>query len=88
MDGDWVVGSFGYPASRKKEPRIRIATGDYLSLKFDLGRDDALATILYSIARQVARYQIWVKTGKQSDTGVGQRAHAMVRRYLSSTDHP
>lgn len=88
MDRLKVVASFRYPASRKDRPLIRLATGDYPSLKAARGRDDALAAILASLARQVARYQMWVTTGTDSDKGIGPKANGILRRYQRVVARP
>jgi hypothetical protein len=88
VDGEEVVASFFAPWDRKSEPYIRLATGDYPFLKAAHGRDDALASILASFARQVVRYQHWVETGNLSARGIGRRASSIMRKYESSTDHP
>jgi hypothetical protein len=88
VDGEEVVASFFAPWDRRSEPYIRLATGDYPFLKAAHGRDDALASILASFARQVVRYQHWVETGNLSARGIGRRASSIMRKYESSTDHP
>jgi hypothetical protein len=88
IDEEEVVASFFAPWDPKAEPYIRLATGDFPSLKDERGRDAALTAILASLARQVARYQNWVETGKLSDHGIARRARSIMRRYESSTDRP
>ena len=44
--GDQVSASFFAPFSRAVEPYIRIATGDFLQLRKERGRDNALAARL------------------------------------------
>jgi len=87
-DGERVTASFFAPWDRNVEPFIRIATGDYPSLKRARGRDNALAAILISFAHEVLHYRQWVETGEVWERGVVRQASAMVRRYAMTVDHP
>jgi hypothetical protein len=88
MHGERVSASFFAPYDRSVEPFIRVATGDYVQLKKELGRDDALAACLNSFAHEVVHYQQWVATGNISERGVIRRAQSIVDRYAMTTDHP
>ncbi len=88
MHGDICVAYFFAPWDPNVEQHIRIATGDYPTERRQRGRDDALASFLNSIARQVVRYQQWIETGEMSERGVVVRARKMVDRYALTTDHP
>jgi len=88
MHGDKVTASFFAPWDRRVEPYIRIATGDYLKLKEESGRDNALAAYLHSFAHEFVHYQQWVSTGETSERGVVRRAAGIVDRYAMTTDHP
>ncbi len=85
MHGKRVSASFFAPWSRRVEPFIRIAAGEYLRLKKEWGREYALASHLISLAHEVIHYLQWVETGETWERGVASRARAMVRRYY--TDH-
>jgi len=50
QDGETAVGSFFEPFSYYTEPYIKIATGDYDDLQSRNGKDNALATILATLA--------------------------------------
>src|SRR5262245_11522701 len=63
MHGRKSSASFFAPWDRGVEPYIRIATGDYPSLKAERGRDDALAAFITSLAHEIVHYQQWVRTG-------------------------
>jgi hypothetical protein len=73
--------SFFAPYQRNTEPFIRIATGDYRSLKKQLGRDDALASLLCSLAHEVVHYQQWWHARKCSERAAIRNANAMIRSY-------
>ncbi len=88
MHGDRVSASFFAPYDRREEPFIRIATGDYTQLRKELGRDNALASLLHSFAHELVHYQQWVATGELSERGVVLRARNIVDRYAASTDRP
>jgi len=89
MHGDRVSASFFAPFDRSVEPFIRIATGDYAQLKKELGRDNALAAFLQSLAHELVHYQQWVATGGTSERGgVIRQAQRIVQRYAQTTDHP
>jgi hypothetical protein len=59
-DGDNVVGSFFEPQDYFTEPYIRIATGDYIELLSEFGKDDALASILYTLSHEITHYYQWI----------------------------
>src|SRR5213593_4293338 len=88
IDQEDAVASFFAPWKRTVEPYIRRATGDYPCLRAELGRDDALASILHSFANQVLRYQEWVHTGKLSKRPMSREATLMLRRYSATVSHP
>ena len=88
MHGDRVSASFFAPFNRSVEPFIRIATGDYPQLSKELGRDNALAAFLQSLAHELVHYEQWVATGETSERGVTRRAQRIVERYSLTTDHP
>jgi hypothetical protein len=88
MHGDRVSASFFAPYDRSLEPFIRVATGDYVQLKKERGRDNALAACLNSFAHEFVHYQQWVATGEISERGVIRRAQSIVDRYAMTTDRP
>lgn len=91
-DGENVVGSFFEPFSYLDEPYIRIATGDYHELVDKLGKDNALATILASLAHELTHYYQWIN-GIQL-TAIGRERQAtrysnyIVDEYSSTCEHP
>ena len=60
QNGDRVCGTFFRPADRDAEPFIKIATGDYLNLLSEIGKDDALASILHTIFHELTHYFQWL----------------------------
>lgn len=87
-DGDHCSASFFAPWKRTEEPYIRIATGDYPKTKRELGRNDALAAFICSMAHEIAHYQQWVHTGAMTERGIVARASRMLRRYSATTARP
>lgn len=88
MHGDRVTASFFAPWQRNVEPFIRVATGDYLALRRQVGRDNALAAFLTSFSHEVVHYQQWIATGGISERGVVRRAGHIVDAYSKTVDHP
>jgi hypothetical protein len=88
MDGKRCSASFFAPWDRTVEPFARVATGDYPKIEAKVGRDDALASFLVSLAHEIIHYQQWVKTGEISERGVARKASAMVDRYARTVDRP
>ena len=88
MHGEQVCASFFAPWSRKDEPYIRIATGDYPALKRASGRDDALAAFITSLSHEIIHYMQWLETGDTSERGVALKARSMLRAYAHTVDRP
>ena len=88
IHGTKVSASFFAPWDRNVEPFIRIATGDYSSLKKECGRDNALAAFIASMSHEIIHYRQWIETGDVWDRGVDRKAVAMLRRYELTVDHP
>ena len=87
-DGHKVSASFFAPFRRDEEPLVRIATGDYVCLRNDRGRDDALAAFINSFAHEIVHYQQWVATGRTWERGVAVKADAILRKYAENTQRP
>ena len=92
QDGDNVVGSFFEPFDYSVEPYIRIATGDYSELKNNMGKDDALATILASIAHELTHYFQWINNLQLTPTGrerqANQYSRFIIDEYSMTRKHP
>jgi hypothetical protein len=79
---------FFAPYNRTVEPYIRVATGDYPKLKRTVGRNNALAAILHSVAHEVVHYQQWRLTGEVTERGVVRRARRIVIDYSRTVRSP
>ena len=91
-DGDCVVGSFFEPFSYLDEPYIRIATGDYNELMGDLGNDNALASILHTLAHELTHYYQWINNIQLTPIGRERQAtryaNYIIDEYSSIREHP
>ena len=91
-DGEAVSGTFFTPFDRYAEPYARVATGDYLQDKMKLGRDNALAIILRTVAHELTHYFQWINDIKLTDRGIEYQAYSyadkIVDEYAQYTDHP
>jgi hypothetical protein len=88
IDGHTAATSFFIPTDRDAEPYIRMATGDYPSLKEVIGRDSSLASFITSLSHEIIHYQQWIATGDVWERGVARKAVAMLRQYESTADRP
>ena len=88
MHGELVSASIFVPFDRAIEPYIRMATGDYLQLAKETGRDNALASFIVSLSHEVIHYHQWIETGDTSERGVARRAVRMLRQYEKTVDSP
>ena len=73
-DGEHVVGTFFEPFLSSDEPHIRIATGDYNELENEVGKDNALASILLSLAHELTHYYQWINNAQLTSTGRERQA--------------
>jgi hypothetical protein len=88
MHGRLVSASIFLPWSRRVEPYIKVATGDYDELRRASGRDNALAAFLCSLSHEVVHYRQWIETGRSWEQGVITKATRLVERYARTVDHP
>jgi hypothetical protein len=83
-----VTACFFYPFDKYTSPYIRIATGDYGELLAELGRDNALASMLCSLSHELVHYWQWIDTGTTTERGTALRARNMVAKYAYDVDRP
>lgn len=65
-DGDYVVGSFFEPNDYFTEPYIKISTGDYEDLLNEIGKDNALASFIYTLSHEITHYYQWINRVEKS----------------------
>ena len=91
-DGDDVVGSFFEPYSYHDEPYIKLSTGDYDEIVDKLGKDNALASILLTLAHELTHYFQWINNIELTQIGRERQAHRyanyVLDEYASTRDHP
>jgi hypothetical protein len=87
-DGQEAEASFFAPNSPHEEPHIRMATGDYPELQRKLGRDNALASYIGSLSRQLIHYRSWVETGKLATSAQLRKGNTMLRGYNKDVARP
>ena len=91
-NGEMVCGTFFRPADRNVEPYIRISTGDYLDLLKERGKDNALASILWTILHELTHYFQWLNDLDLTFIGEERQASNYANRILSAysetREHP
>ena len=91
-DGDMVFGTAFLPYSRNDEPYIRIATGDYCDLRKKVGVDNALASIIGTLAHELTHYYQWLNDLELTPIGEERQATNYSKKILSlyaeTRDHP
>jgi len=92
FDGELVSATFLAPTEYYEEPYIRIATGDYQELLAKNGKDNALASILGSIAHELTHYFQWINALTLTPLGEERQAKAYVDflldEYKETREHP
>lgn len=83
---------FFEPFSYYTEPYIKIATGDYYDLQSRNGKDNALATILATLAHELTHYYQWINDIQLTPKGREQQAtrysNYIIDEYSMTCDHP
>lgn len=91
-NGENVVGSFFEPFSYLDEPYIRIATGDYYELTDIIGEDNALASILLTLAHELTHYYQWINSIQLTPRGrewqASRYANYILDEYALTREHP
>ena len=71
---------------------LRVATGSYTDNLITLGRDDALALILETIAHELTHYFQWINDIRLTEIGYERQAASyadyILDEYASVVDHP
>ena len=87
-----MVGTFFEPFLSSDEPHIRIATGDYNELENEVGKDNALASILLSLAHELTHYYQWINNIQLTPVGrerqAARYANYIIDEYASTREHP
>ena len=93
MDGDKCYGTFWrIDDDFTVEPHIRVAAGDYHDLCEKWGKDNALASILLTIAHELTHYYQWINSLKLTAIGEERQATRYARyildEYAETREHP
>lgn len=92
LDGDFVSATFFEPFSKKDEPYIKIATGDYQQMVEEWGNDGALAAILGAIIHEITHYFQWINDVCLTDSGLEKQAshysRKIISEYAKTREHP
>ena len=84
--------TFFFPFDTNDEPYARVATGDYFELLEKRGKDNALASILSSIAHELTHYFQWINGINLTEMGAERQATAYARfildEYAETRKHP
>ncbi len=91
-DGERVCGIFFRPDNYGDIPYIKLATGDYAELASESGRDDALASIIWTFAHELTHYYQYASKAKLTLRGeeiqASHYAIKILRLYAETTKHP
>lgn len=92
MDGDLVSATFFGPFDKNEEPYIRLATGDYPAICSKRGKDNALASIIASLAHELTHYFQWLNDIKLTEIGIERQAKKyaifILNEYSETREHP
>jgi hypothetical protein len=83
-----VSATFFAPYDKEQEPYIRTATGDYMKLVQEIGQDDALASILNSIAHELGYYYQWIDDEELEEESAEDTPDYIMDLYANTRDHP
>jgi len=92
LDGELVSATFFKPNCKWVEPYARVSTGDYMDMQAQRGRDNALASILMSIAHELTHYFQWINNLPLTLMGEERQATIYARyiidEYAETRGHP
>ena len=91
MDGEPVSATFFEPYDPLTEPYIRIAAGDYDEMKREYGKENALASILLSVAHELTHYFQWINGIQLTERGHERQAkryaELILDEYAETSEH-
>jgi hypothetical protein len=92
FDGEMVSGTCFLPFDKNVEPYVRIAVGDYYEMLEKRGKDNALASILNTIAHELTHYFQWINNIQLTEIGVERQAIRyagyILDEYANTRDYP
>jgi hypothetical protein len=88
-DGEETGAIFFEAFDRKKEPYLSVAVGDYEDWLDKLGnKNDALCTILNSVAYGIACYERWIEGTNLTEAYTKKRKKEIMEEYKDAVDSP
>ena len=75
-DGELVSATILLPYDYQQEPFAKISTGDFTDMAQRIGKDNALAAILRSIAHELTHYFQWINDLSLTERGEERQALA------------
>ena len=88
-DGEETEAIFFKTFDRKEEPYLSVAVGDYEDWLDKLGnKNDALCTILNSVAYGIACYERWIEGTDITEDYTEKRKREIMKAYMASVDSP
>ena len=88
IGGEERPSIFFAPSKKSVEPYISVAAGDYDVLVDEQGsKENALCSILYSVAYQVLQYQKWYFETGWSEATLNRKQEQMLSAYASEVTY-
>ncbi len=91
-DGDMVCAACLQPDDPMAEPYIRLAVGDYNALCEERGKDNAMASLLYTMASQITYYYQWLRgmdlSDEEAERLADDCASEILDMYAETREHP
>ncbi len=92
QNGQFVSAIFLGPYDKSLEPYIRIAVDDYYDMLTERGKDNALASILHSVAHELSHYFQWLKDLDSGKLNIERQAKyyadEILLDYAETREHP
>lgn len=90
--GEKFSAIFFEPFDKNIQSYIRIATDDLKDIELESGKDNALASVLGSIAHELTHYFQWINDIKLTEKGYELQAYyyvnKIVDKYAETREHP
>ncbi len=92
INKELVSATIWLPDNIKDTPFIRVSTGEYFSSILKVGKDNALAGILGSIAHELTHYFQWINGIELTPIGMERQATSyagyIIQEYSETREHP
>ena len=92
LDGEMVSATCFLPFSKSEEPYAKVSAGDFESEMKKIGKDNALAEILHSVAHELTHYFCWINdddmTDDEEECYAKEYADWLLDSYAMTREHP